>query len=61
MKKGLLINISLLMLGVILLLATESENATTNFIGLMLVVYECDRLNLFNYGSKSGGRQNQSA
>lgn len=55
------LNIILLIVGIVLLLATESENATTNIIGLMLVVYECNKLNLFGYGSNEGGRQNQSA
>lgn len=54
-------NVVLLIVGIVLLLATESENATTNIIGLVLVVYECNKLSLFDYGSKNGGRQNQSA
>ena len=40
------LNIILLIVGIVLLLATESENATTNIIGLVLVVYECNKLNL---------------
>lgn len=55
------IHIIILIIGILLMLGTESESATTNIIGLMLVVYECNKLNLFDYGSKSGGRQNQSA
>lgn len=55
------LNIILLIVGIVLLLATESENATTNIIGLVLVVYECDKLNLFGYGGNEGRRQNQSA
>ena len=39
-----------LMVGIVLLLATESENAITNIIGLLLVVYECYYFNLFNDG-----------
>ena len=55
------LNIIILIVGIILVFATESESATTNIIGLALVVYECDKLNLFGYGSKDGRRQNQSA
>lgn len=40
----------LLVVGIVLLLATETENATTNIIGLLLVVYECNKFDLFNNG-----------
>lgn len=44
------VHIAILIVGIILTFATESESATTNIIGLLLVVYECEKLNLFSYG-----------
>lgn len=44
------IHIIILIIGILLMLGTESESATTNIIGLLLVVYECEKLNLFSYG-----------
>ena len=44
------INIIILVVGIILTFATESESATANIIGLLMVVYECEKLNLFSYG-----------
>lgn len=38
----------LLMVGIVLTLGTESLNAVTNIIGLMMSVYACGKLNLFN-------------
>ena len=37
-----------LMVGIVLALGTESLNAASNIIGLMMSVYACDKLNLFN-------------
>lgn len=44
------VHIAILIVGIILTFATESESATINIIGLLLVVYECEKLNLFSYG-----------
>lgn len=44
------VHIAVLIVGVILTFATESESATANIIGLLLVVYECNKLDLFSYG-----------
>ena len=44
------LHIAILIVGIILTFATESESETTNIIGLLLVVYECEKLNLFSYG-----------
>ncbi len=43
-------NVVLLFLGVVFLFCTESVNGATNIIGLCLVAYECNKLNLFSYG-----------
>ena len=44
------VHIIILIVGVFLTFATESENATTNLIGLLLIAYKCNRFNLFGYG-----------
>lgn len=49
------INIIILFVGIILTFATESESATTNIVGFLLVVYECYKLNLFNNGGNDSG------
>ena len=38
----------ILLVGVVLTLGTESLNAASNIIGLMMSVYACDKLELFN-------------
>lgn len=46
------IHIIILIIGILLMLGTESESATTNIIGLLLVVYECEKLNLLGNESR---------
>ena len=41
------VHITILIVGIILTFATESKQAETNIIGLMLVVCECNKLNIF--------------
>lgn len=38
----------ILLVGIVLALGTESLNAASNIIGLMMSVYACDKLELFN-------------
>lgn len=38
----------ILLVGIVLSLGTESLNAASNIIGLMMSVYACDKLELFN-------------
>ena len=49
------VNIAILIVGIILTFATESESATINIIGLALIIYECEKLNLFNNGRNNSG------
>lgn len=44
------VHITALIIGVLLMLGTESEYATTNLVGLVLVTYECYKLKLFSDG-----------
>lgn len=45
MKK--VISFAVMAVGVVLLLATESENGISNMIGLSMVGYELDKLGIF--------------
>lgn len=45
MKK--VISLAVMAVGVILLLATESENGISNIVGLTMVGYELDKLGIF--------------
>ena len=49
------VHILILIVGIILTFATESESATINIIGLLMVVYECEKFNLFNNGGNNSG------
>ena len=46
------VHIIILIVGIILTFATESESATANIIGLLMVVYECEKLNLLSNESE---------
>lgn len=49
------IHIIFLIIGIFLLLGTESNFGTTNIIGLLIVWFECYNLKLFDY---ENGRTN---
>lgn len=42
-----LVRVAVLAVGVVLLLATESESGISNMIGLSMVGYELDKLGIF--------------
>jgi hypothetical protein len=46
MKKNI-IRVAVLAVGVVLLLATETESGISNIVGLSMVGYELDKLGLF--------------
>lgn len=50
------LHITGLVVGVFLLLGTESMDAMTNILGLLLVVYGCEKLNLWDSKDKEADK-----